>query len=209
MGLREQIGATTAQDQRATDKRSAPAELTPEQERQVAELREIDRRVREHEAAHIRAGRGVVTSGANFTYTYGPDGKRYAVAGEVGIDTSPESKPQDNIDKGIRIQEAALAPKDPSSQDYKVAGVGGRLEAKGRSDLIEEQQRERTERLQEQQDKEAPAAGQEGATSETGEADVIQAGADTGETADARGKLAQAYGQNDTGGQGQSISLYA
>lgn len=117
-------------------------ELTTAEQRQIRELQQIDRTVREHEQAHLSAGRGVVTSGANFTYTYGPDGKQYAIAGEVSIDTSPERKPEENIDKGIRIQEAALAPRDPSSQDYQIAAVGSRLEGQGRSDLVRQQQEE-------------------------------------------------------------------
>lgn len=116
----------------------APRELTPEEKRIVAELQQIDRRVRDHERAHLAAGRGVITSTADFTYTYGPDGRAYAIAGEVGIDTSPESKPEDNIYKGQRIQAAALAPRDPSPTDYRVASIGSQLELRGRSDLAEQ-----------------------------------------------------------------------
>lgn len=120
-------------------------ELTPEQRKQVAELQRIDAQVRGHEAAHLRNGRGVVTSGASFSYTYGPDGKAYAVAGEVGIDTARERQPQANIDKGRAIQVAALAPRDPSPQDYRVAAAGGQLEAQGRSDLADQRALERAE----------------------------------------------------------------
>jgi hypothetical protein len=118
--------------------KNGEAKLTIAEQRQVAELQQIDRNVRAHEQAHISAGRGVVTSAANFSYTYGPDGRRYAVGGEVGVDTSAEKKPEANIDKGMRIQAAALAPKDPSSQDYQIASVGKRLEAQGRSDLAQQ-----------------------------------------------------------------------
>lgn len=156
--LRDQLNATIPSDGTGTSAPSsskqeataearrqvaAKTELTSAEQRQVRELVQIDRTVRAHEQAHLSAGRGVVTSGANFTYTYGPDGKQYAIAGEVGIDTAPERKPEENIDKGIRIQEAALAPRDPSPQDYQVAAVGSRLEGQGRSDLVREQQDER------------------------------------------------------------------
>jgi len=114
---------------------TAPRELSVAEQRQVRELQQIDRNVRAHEQAHISAGRGVVTGGPNYTFTYGPDGRAYATAGEVGIDTSPERKPEENIDKGQRIQAAALAPRDPSPQDYRVAAAGGQLEAQGRQDL--------------------------------------------------------------------------
>ena len=58
----------------------------------------------------------------SFTYKTGPDGKNYAVAGEVGIDTSPvNGDPQATIEKARVIQRAALAPAEPSAQDYRVA----------------------------------------------------------------------------------------
>lgn len=119
--------------------RGGVRELTPEQQRQVAKLKETDQAVRAHEAAHLAAGSGVVTSGASYTYAYGPDGKAYAVGGEVGVDTSRANSPQANIDKGQRIKAAALAPVDPSPQDYRVANVGAQLEARGRADLAAEQ----------------------------------------------------------------------
>lgn len=148
---REQLDATlpaagTSAQKPAADtpsKTVEPKTLSPEEQRVVAELQQIDRTVRAHEQAHLQAGHGVVTSGPNYTYTYGPDGKQYAVGGEVGIDTSAEKKPEDNIDKGERIQAAALAPRDPSPQDYRVASIGGRLEAQGHSDLAVQQAEER------------------------------------------------------------------
>jgi hypothetical protein len=158
--LKDQVRGTMPRGEGAAEKSYTRQELTPEQKRQVEKLKQIDRQVREHEAAHLRAGRGVVTSGANFTYTYGPDGKQYAVGGEVGIDTSPESKPQENIDKGIRIQVAALAPRDPSAQDRRVAAVGGQLESKGRTDLVEEQRQQAAEQAQTDEETRARYAGE-------------------------------------------------
>lgn len=132
--------------------RSADAELTPEEKKRVAELKRIDAEVRAHEQAHVTVGRGIITSGPNYQYTYGPDGKQYAVAGEVGIDTSPEQEPQENIDKGQHIQATALAPIDPSPQDYRVAAAGKNLEQQGRTDLREaqraESEQQRDSRLQ-------------------------------------------------------------
>lgn len=122
--------------------KSADTELTPEEKKRVAELKRIDAEVRAHEQARITVGRDLITSGPNYQYTYGPDGKQYAVAGEVGIDTSPEPEPQENIDKGQHIQATALAPIDPSPQDYSVAATGKSLEQQGRADLREEQRAE-------------------------------------------------------------------
>lgn len=125
----------------------APRELTLEQQRQVNELKQIDRAVRAHEQAHIAAGHGVVTSGPNYSFTYGPDGKQYAVGGEVGIDTSPESEPEANIGKGQRVQSAALAPAEPSPQDYRVASVGAQLEERGHVELSDRIAAERVESM--------------------------------------------------------------
>lgn len=122
------------------EERQGEQGLTPAEQRRVAELKRIDAEVRAHEQAHVNVGRELITSGPNYTYTYGPDGKQYAISGEVSIDTSPEPHAQANIDKGQRIQDTALAPTDPSPQDRSVAATGRRLEAQGRSDLREERQ---------------------------------------------------------------------
>jgi hypothetical protein len=135
-----QVTAATAsfQDTPIRKTGAATGELTPAQQRRVDELKQIDRNVRAHEAAHMAAGQGLVTHGATYGYIYGPDGKRYAVSGEVGIDTSPEKTPEANLDKGRRIRAAALAPRDPSPQDYRVASVGSQLENRGRAEQTRE-----------------------------------------------------------------------
>ncbi|MCK5322556.1 MAG: hypothetical protein KAJ45_00375 [Desulfobulbaceae bacterium] len=89
----------------------------------IAELKQIDAAVRAHEMAHQAAGGPYVRGGANYQYKRGPDGKRYAVAGEVQIDTSRESTPEKTIAKMRTVRAAALAPADPSPQDRKVAGA--------------------------------------------------------------------------------------
>lgn len=142
----DQDGAGSTSAKEAKSQGQDGRTLTPEEERRVAELSQIDRNVRAHEAAHLAAGQGIVTSGASFGYTRGPDGKNYATSGEVGIDTSREEKPEDNIAKGQRIQAAALAPLDPSAQDYRVASVGARLEAEGYTEKARNQRAEQIAR---------------------------------------------------------------
>jgi len=159
--------AKTAAPEKGT--RYTASTLTPEQQRQVATLQQIERNVVAHEQAHMAAGHEVITSGPNYTYTYGPDGKRYATGGEVGIDTSPERTPEANIDKGILIQAAALAPKDPSPQDYQVAAIGGRLETQGRSDLSQQQQ------VAQQEQAEAAKAQQAAQTESSTASSAVQA----------------------------------
>lgn len=103
---------------------------------QIAQLAKTDREVRAHEQAHLAASGGHATSGASYQYTTGPDGKRYAVAGEVGIDTSTvPGNPEATIRKAQIIQAAASAPSDPSGQDRAVAAQAAQMEAKARLEL--------------------------------------------------------------------------
>ena len=89
----------------------------------IAELKKIDAAVHAHEMAHQAAGGPYVRGGANYQYKRGPDGKRYAIGGEVRIDTSKESTPEKTIAKMRTVRAAALAPVDPSPQDRRVAGA--------------------------------------------------------------------------------------
>jgi len=99
----------------------------------VNELRQTDRSVRAHEAAHIAAGRQYVTGGASFQFNAGPDGKQYAVAGEVDIDTSAvPGDPKATIAKMEVVQRAALAPSEPSAQDRSVAAAAARKASQAR-----------------------------------------------------------------------------
>lgn len=120
-------------------------ELTEEQQHQVEQLKTTDREVRAHEAAHIAAAGGLARGGASFSYQTGPDGRRYAVGGEVSIDTSAvRGNPQATIQKAQTIRAAALAPANPSGPDRAVAAAAGQLEATARAELAasknEEQQ---------------------------------------------------------------------
>lgn len=103
------------------------ANLTPEQQLELRELQQTDRKVRAHEMAHIAASGGLASTGATFSYRTGPDGQRYAVGGEVGIDTSKGRTPEETLAKAERIKAAALAPADPSPQDHKVAAMADRM----------------------------------------------------------------------------------
>jgi len=116
----------------------------------LRELRARDREVRSHEAAHSAAGGGLVKGGPSFTFQSGPDGRSYAIGGEVQIDTSPvKGDPQATISKANQIRAAALAPAEPSGQDVKVASNASQLAAQARVELAaqkrEEVQAEKTD----------------------------------------------------------------
>lgn len=91
-------------------------------EQQLQQLIKTDQEVRAHEQAHIAASGGLATSGPNYVYVTGPDGKLYAVGGDVNIDVSPvPNNPDATIQKMDTVIRAALAPAQPSTQDYTVA----------------------------------------------------------------------------------------
>lgn len=130
----------------ASEKDGAQSEA---EQREIERLRETDRRVRQHEQAHLAAGGTYVRGGAQFSYVRGPDGKMYATGGEVSIDVSPARTPEATIAKMQQVRRAALAPADPSPQDRSVAAAAARAEMDARRKLAEEAleaQRARVER---------------------------------------------------------------
>lgn len=103
---------------------STSSELTEDERREVDELTRRDREVRAHEAAHKAAAGSLARGGASFTYENGPDGRRYAVGGEVSMDASPVGDdPAATARKMERVRAAALAPADPSGQDRQIAAT--------------------------------------------------------------------------------------
>ncbi len=108
--------------------------LSSEQKQQVSDLKRRDAEVKAHEQAHMAAGGGVVRGGAAYEYQRGPDGKTYAVGGEVQIDMSAENTPEATIAKMQQVQRAALAPAQPSGTDRAVAARAAQAEARARSE---------------------------------------------------------------------------
>lgn len=131
----------TNDDSKVRDKISGDQsldKLTDSEKRQVEKLKQRDREVKAHEAAHLAAGGGLVRGGASYSYTSGPDNKRYATSGEVQIDISPASDPESTILKMQQVRRAALAPADPSAQDRSVAQTASKIEAQARQELRKE-----------------------------------------------------------------------
>ncbi len=111
-------------------------QISAEEAREVNKLAARDQEVRDHERAHMMAGGSLVRRGASYQYTTGPDGKRYAVAGEVTIDSSVVSdNPQATITKMQQVRRTALAPAEPSAQDRSVATSASQKEAQARQEL--------------------------------------------------------------------------
>lgn len=97
------------------------AEQQSTEQRKLAELKRRDAEVRAHEQAHASVG-GDLASAPNYEFELGPDGKQYAVGGEVNIDLAMvPGDPQATIVKMQKVKAAALAPAEPSAADRSVA----------------------------------------------------------------------------------------
>ncbi len=108
----------------------------PKIRERIQELRVIDQKVRQHEMAHKIVG-GQYAGAVHFEYVRGPDGRLYAVAGEVEIDTSEAPTPEETIKKMEQVKRAALAPPNPSSQDRRVAAIAEAKRRKAELELMQ------------------------------------------------------------------------
>ncbi len=136
--LTNTAAAAASKPNRNEGESKRPEKLSDAEQRKLDELRETDARVRRHEEAHRAAAGALYRGGPNYTYETGPDGKRYAVAGSVQIDTSPGRTPEETVQKAAKIRRAALAPMDPSGTDRAVASKATRMEDAARRALAKQ-----------------------------------------------------------------------
>ena len=108
--------------------------LSPEEQAMVRELMARDQEVRNHEMAHAVAGVGMA-SGATYTYQRGPDGKQYAIGGEVQIQIQPGGTPEETLRRAQQAQAAATAPSNPSAADLQVAAMAGRMQEQAQLEM--------------------------------------------------------------------------
>ncbi len=133
-------------------KESSPfkKELSLRDKLALEKLKRRDREVRNHEMAHVLAGGPYVLGGPHYIFVVGPDGKLYAVGGEVKIDLSPvPNDPDATIRKAETIKRAALAPANPSAQDRAVAAKAEQMAMKARMEKLKKQ----LEELQQKQER--------------------------------------------------------
>ena len=112
-------------------------QLTPDQRAEVAKLAARDRDVRAHEAAHLAAA-GALATGVEYTYQLGPDGKLYAVGGNVKISVPGGLSAEQRLADARQLRAAANAPTDPSGQDMTVATQAGQMEADALQQLAQQ-----------------------------------------------------------------------
>lgn len=136
----QQVQAFKTDNSQATDNKKT-GKLSEADLKVIRELKQRDSEVRAHEAAHLAAASGIATSGASFSYQQGPDGVRYAIGGEVSIDTSPVSgDPAATIRKADTIRRAALAPAQPSGPDLAAAASATAMAAQAQAELLQKNQ---------------------------------------------------------------------
>ncbi|MCA1767449.1 MAG: hypothetical protein LC639_04410, partial [Idiomarina sp.] len=113
--------------------------LSEEEIEKVDELKSRDQEVRVHEQAHAAVG-GRYASSPSYEYERGPDGKSYAVGGEVQIDVSPvNGDPQATIQKMQVVRRAAMAPAQPSAADRAIAAEATNKSTQARAELAQMQ----------------------------------------------------------------------
>ena len=144
-----QIEASRPDAEKNAEKPANTTGLSDAEQARLRSLEARDREVKAHEAAHQAVG-GRYAGAASFTFVRGPDGRLYAVGGEVPIDVGAvPGNPDATIIKLRQVRRAALAPIEPSAQDRNVAvraeaGVR-RAQADKRAEVVAEAAEERSQ----------------------------------------------------------------
>jgi hypothetical protein len=155
----DSLQALQGVDESSEGQDASGGELTEEEKAVVEKLKASDQKVRAHESAHTAAG-GQYAGAATFTYQQGPDGKRYAIGGEVSIDLSPGRTPEETARKADQVRAAALAPADPSGQDRAVAAAATALKAQAQAEAAALRRQEAEAKKAESDEKAAEQAAQ-------------------------------------------------
>ncbi|WP_323795759.1 putative metalloprotease CJM1_0395 family protein [Nisaea sp.] len=190
--------ADDAEDAQAQEAGSEEEEgangLTEEEQETVDDLKQRDAEVRRHEQAHKAAG-GQYAGSISYTYQAGPDGRRYAVGGEVPIETSPVAgDPDATIRKLQQVRNAALAPAEPSAADQAIAAQA----SQGIQQARAEKAQEVTEALEELNGG-GEQGGEAGIASET-------ANSDSGDAPGAAAPGLSGQGPTENAGQSSGVS---
>ena len=147
--LRDDAASPARAEGREEKTSSRETQQLRQEQLEIAELASRDREVRAHEQAHAAVG-GAYAGAPTYTYSRGPDGKRYAIGGEVSIDSSPiPNDPEATLRKMELVQRAALAPAEPSAQDRRVAAQAAAQATQARAELAQLRREEATSAAEE------------------------------------------------------------
>lgn len=144
----------TDENSKLTERLSLTEEkhLTTREKLELKQLQQTDRSIREHEEAHLRAARNIGIGQPNFEFKLAADGEKYAVRGEVSIDFSSVSgDAKETIEKAKKMQNAALAPSDPSPKDLQAAAQARIMENKAHRKLAREEALDQTFKKEEEE----------------------------------------------------------
>jgi hypothetical protein len=134
-GIKRQVA-----DGKAVDDEKSPRSESSKNDKsdvEIARLERTEREVTAHENAH-KASAGRFGGPVSYTYTTGPDGKRYITGGEVPIHTPATSDPEEALNNARQVMRAAMAPADPSGQDIAVAASAAAMASDARAGLARE-----------------------------------------------------------------------
>jgi SprA-related family len=129
------LGAKNPESSNSSEKTGNEEIQKAQESKLVAELKKRDTEVRQHELAHAAVG-GAHAGAPQYKFTKGPDGKNYAVEGEVSVNASFSGNAEEKLEKARTIRAAALAPAEPSSQDRQVAAQAARVAMQAQTELV-------------------------------------------------------------------------
>lgn len=134
-GEQQQAGP---EQQEAKQQQEARQQAEQQEQAEVRELKARDQEVKTHEQAHAAVG-GRYAGAPSYSYELGPDGKQYAVGGEVSIDISPiPGDPQATVQKMQQVRVAALAPAEPSAADRRIAAEAAQRQIQAQAELVQQ-----------------------------------------------------------------------
>ena len=171
--------------------------LTPAEQQLVTELKQRDAEVKRHEQAHAAVG-GQYAGAPTYEYQTGPDGRQYAIGGEVQINSAPLNDPEATIAKLQIVRRAALAPAQPSPQDQRVAAEANQGIAQAKAEIRAEEQAEIRETRREKEEEHAEESrndsGRTAGPAETGQ-DNPRRSSQFGETGISSQQASDAFSQ--------------
>lgn len=127
-----------AEQQQAKRQQAEQEKVEQQEQQQIQELESRDQEVKAHEQAHAAVG-GRYAGAPSYSYELGPDGKQYAVGGEVQIDISPiPGDPQATVQKMQQVRAAALAPAEPSAADRRIAAEAMQRQIQAQAELVQQ-----------------------------------------------------------------------
>jgi len=109
-------------------------EMSDEDLREIAELKQRELTVRTRDMAWVAATTGV-SGGFTVRYETGPDGRRYAVEAEVRLDTTEAATPEQSLAKARAVRAALMGGGGDDSSQASAAARAAVLESRARAEL--------------------------------------------------------------------------